>query len=44
MSRFDVCTGAVKGGPATIRQVQYEIRVQNDQIEVRVSRETAQLN
>lgn len=41
-SRFDVCTGAVKGGPATISQVQYETRVQNGQIEVRVSPETGQ--
>mgnify|MGYP001408568330 CR=1 FL=1 len=43
-SRFDVCTGAVKGGPATISQVQYETRVQNGQIEVRVALETAQPN
>lgn len=43
-SRFDVCSGAVKGGPATISQVQYETRVQNGRIEVRVSSETAQPN
>ena len=43
-SRFDICTGAVKGGPATISQVQYETRVQNGRIEVRVSPETAQPN
>lgn len=43
-SRFDVCTGVVQGGPATISQVRYETRVQNGQIEVRVSPETAQPN
>ncbi|MDQ6882631.1 MAG: Rieske 2Fe-2S domain-containing protein [Candidatus Dormibacteraeota bacterium] len=41
-SRFDVCTGVVRGGPATISQVRYETRLQNGQIEVRVSAETAQ--
>jgi nitrite reductase/ring-hydroxylating ferredoxin subunit/uncharacterized membrane protein len=41
-SRFDVCTGVVKGGPATVSQVRYETRVQNGQIEVRVSPQTAQ--
>jgi nitrite reductase/ring-hydroxylating ferredoxin subunit/uncharacterized membrane protein len=43
-SRFDVCTGAVKGGPATISQVGYETRVVNGQIEVRVWPGTAQPN
>ncbi len=43
-SRFDVCSGAVKGGPATISQVQYESRVQNGQIEVRVSPNAGQTN
>ncbi|MDQ6709446.1 MAG: Rieske 2Fe-2S domain-containing protein [Candidatus Dormibacteraeota bacterium] len=43
-SRFDVCTGVVTGGPATISQVRYETRVQDGQIEVRVSPETAQPN
>jgi len=43
-SRFDVCTGAVKGGPATISQVRYETRVQNGRIEVRRSAETLQPN
>ena len=41
-SRFDVSTGAVKSGPATISQVRYETRLQNGQIEVRVSPQTAQ--
>jgi nitrite reductase/ring-hydroxylating ferredoxin subunit/uncharacterized membrane protein len=43
-SRFDVCTGTVKGGPATISQVRYETRVQNGQIEVRLSPQAAQPN
>ncbi|MEO9008308.1 MAG: Rieske 2Fe-2S domain-containing protein [Candidatus Dormibacter sp.] len=43
-SRFDVCSGTVKSGPATISQVQYETRVQNGQIEVRVSPDAAQTN
>jgi nitrite reductase/ring-hydroxylating ferredoxin subunit/uncharacterized membrane protein len=43
-SRFDVCTGQVKGGPATISQVRYETRVQNGQIEVRRSEDTLQPN
>jgi nitrite reductase/ring-hydroxylating ferredoxin subunit/uncharacterized membrane protein len=43
-SRFDVCTGQVKGGPATISQVRYETRIQNGQIEVRRSADTLQPN
>jgi nitrite reductase/ring-hydroxylating ferredoxin subunit/uncharacterized membrane protein len=43
-SRFDVCSGAVKGGPATISQVRYETRVQEGQIQVRVSPGTSQPN
>jgi len=43
-SRFDICTGQVKGGPATISQVRYETRVQNGQIEVRRSEDTLQPN
>jgi len=43
-SRFDICTGLVKGGPATISQVRYETRVQNGQIEVRRSEDTLQPN
>src|SRR2546426_1168769 len=43
-SRFDVCTGEVKGGPATISQVRYEVRRQNGQIEVRRSADTLQPN
>jgi nitrite reductase/ring-hydroxylating ferredoxin subunit len=41
-SRFDICSGEVKGGPATISQVCYETRIENGQIEVRVSPETGQ--
>ena len=43
-SRFDICTGLVKGGPATISQVRYETRIQNGQIEVRRSEDTLQPN
>jgi nitrite reductase/ring-hydroxylating ferredoxin subunit/uncharacterized membrane protein len=43
-SRFDVCTGQVRGGPATISQVRYETRIVNGQIEVRRSDDTLQLN
>ena len=43
-SRFDLCTGRVRGGPATISQVRYETRVQNGQIEVRRSQDTFQPN
>jgi len=43
-SRFDVCTGLVKGGPATISQVRYETRIQNGQIEVRRADNTFQPN
>jgi nitrite reductase/ring-hydroxylating ferredoxin subunit/uncharacterized membrane protein len=43
-SRFDVCTGLVRGGPATISQVRYETRIQNGQIEVRRADDTFQPN
>ncbi|GAC1480496.1 MAG: hypothetical protein PVSMB9_05230 [Candidatus Dormibacteria bacterium] len=43
-SRFDICSGTVKDGPATISQVGYETQVNNGQIEVRVSPQTAQPN
>jgi nitrite reductase/ring-hydroxylating ferredoxin subunit/uncharacterized membrane protein len=43
-SRFDLCTGEVRGGPATISQVLYETRMQNGQIEVRRSDKTLQPN
>ena len=43
-SRFEICSGLVKGGPATISQVRYETRIQNGQIEVRRSEDTLQPN
>ena len=43
-SRFDLCSGAVKGGPATMSQVRYETRIQDGQVEVRRSPETFQPN
>jgi nitrite reductase/ring-hydroxylating ferredoxin subunit/uncharacterized membrane protein len=41
-SRFDLVTGAVKGAPATINAVRYDVRVENGRIEVRRSAETLQ--
>ena len=41
-SHFDLCTGQVKRGPATVSQVRYDARVQNGQIEVKVSDQTLQ--
>jgi nitrite reductase/ring-hydroxylating ferredoxin subunit/uncharacterized membrane protein len=41
-SLFDLCTGQVKGGPATISQVRYETQIQNGQIQVRRSEHTLQ--
>jgi nitrite reductase/ring-hydroxylating ferredoxin subunit/uncharacterized membrane protein len=43
-SRFDLCSGEVKHGPATVSQVRYETRMQNGQIEVKVSEQTLQPN
>jgi nitrite reductase/ring-hydroxylating ferredoxin subunit/uncharacterized membrane protein len=43
-SRFDLCSGQVKQGPATVSQVRYEARIQNGQIEVKVSEHTLQPN
>ena len=42
-SRFDLCTGRVRGGPATISQVRYETRIPDGQIEVRRSAATLQV-
>lgn len=41
-SRFDLLTGAVKGSPATINAVRYDVRVQSGRIEVKRSAETLQ--
>lgn len=41
-SRFDLTTGAVHGGPATISQVRYDVRVQDGRVEVRRSDSTLQ--
>ncbi|HVH65283.1 MAG TPA: DUF2231 domain-containing protein [Candidatus Acidoferrum sp.] len=43
-SRFDICTGLVRSGPATISQVRYEARMQNGKIEVRRAENTYQSN
>lgn len=42
-SRFDLCSGAARVGPATIAQVRYETRVAEGWIEVRRSSGTLQL-
>lgn len=41
-SRFDLCSGRVRRGPATVSQVRYDARMQNGQIEVKVSEQTLQ--
>jgi nitrite reductase/ring-hydroxylating ferredoxin subunit/uncharacterized membrane protein len=43
-SRFDLVTGAVRGSPATINAVRYDVRIQNGRIEVKRSAETLQPN
>jgi nitrite reductase/ring-hydroxylating ferredoxin subunit/uncharacterized membrane protein len=43
-SHFDLCSGLVTRGPATVSQVRYDVRVQNGQIEVKVSEQTLQPN
>jgi nitrite reductase/ring-hydroxylating ferredoxin subunit/uncharacterized membrane protein len=43
-SRFDLRTGAVKGGPATVSQVLYDVRIQEGRVEVRRSPATLQPN
>jgi nitrite reductase/ring-hydroxylating ferredoxin subunit len=43
-SRFDIRTGRVRAGPATMSQVRYDVRVQDGRIEVRRSPATLQAN
>jgi nitrite reductase/ring-hydroxylating ferredoxin subunit/uncharacterized membrane protein len=43
-SRFDVRTGAVRGGPATVPLVRYDVRIQDGRVEVRRSPATMQPN
>ncbi len=43
-SRFDLRTGAVRGGPATVPQVRYDVRIQEGRVEVRRSPATLQRN
>lgn len=43
-SHFDLCTGQVRQGPATVSQVRYDVRMQNGQIEVKISEQTLQRN
>jgi nitrite reductase/ring-hydroxylating ferredoxin subunit len=43
-SRFDIRTGAVRGGPATVPQVRYDVRIQDGRVEVRRSPATLQPN
>lgn len=43
-SHFDLCTGEVKQGPATVSAVRYQARIQNGQIEVKVAEDTLQPN
>lgn len=43
-SRFDIRTGAVRGGPATVSQVRYDVRIQDGRVEIRRSAATLQAN
>lgn len=43
-SRFDIRTGAVRGGPATVSQVRYDVRIQDGRVEIRRSAATLQPN
>jgi nitrite reductase/ring-hydroxylating ferredoxin subunit/uncharacterized membrane protein len=43
-SRYDLCTGTVRGGPATMSAVRYDARIEDGQVEVRRSAATLQLN
>ena len=38
-SRFDLCTGAVEGGPAVYPQPRYETRVRAGKVEIRAARD-----
>jgi nitrite reductase/ring-hydroxylating ferredoxin subunit len=38
-SRFDLCTGAVEGGPAVFPQPRYEARVRSGKVEIRAARD-----
>jgi nitrite reductase/ring-hydroxylating ferredoxin subunit/uncharacterized membrane protein len=43
-SRFDIRSGAVRGGPATVPLVRYDVRIQDSRVEVRRSPATLQPN
>src|SRR5215218_4921492 len=43
-SRFDLCSGEVKDGPAVFPQSRYETRVRDGNIEVRAAAENIQMN
>ena len=43
-SRFDLRTGAVRGGPATVSQVRYDARITEGRVEVRRSPASLQPN
>src|SRR5207253_646097 len=43
-SRFDLRTGAVRGGPATVSQVRYDARIAEGRVEVRRSPASLQPN
>ncbi|HEY4238068.1 MAG TPA: Rieske (2Fe-2S) protein [Gaiellaceae bacterium] len=38
-SRFDLCSGAVRGGPAVYPQPRYEARVRSDKVEIRAAKD-----
>jgi nitrite reductase/ring-hydroxylating ferredoxin subunit len=38
-SRFDLCSGEVRGGPAVYPQPRYETRVRSGKVEIRIARD-----
>ena len=38
-SRFDLCSGEVRGGPAVFPQPRYEARVRSEKVEIRIAKE-----
>jgi nitrite reductase/ring-hydroxylating ferredoxin subunit len=41
-SRFDLCSGEVRGGPAVYPQPRYETRVRSGKVEIRIAKEDAE--
>jgi nitrite reductase/ring-hydroxylating ferredoxin subunit len=41
-SRFDLCSGEVRGGPAVYPQPRYETRVRSGKVEIRIAKDSAE--